>query len=75
MEKKEYSNGEVTVVWQPKLCIHSGICSRGLSEVFDPRRRPWIDTSQSHTDAIIEQIKKCPSGALSFYKNQSDIKE
>ena len=39
---KRYSNGEITVVWQPSLCVHSGICARGLPKVFDPRRRPWV---------------------------------
>jgi len=63
---KKYSNGEVTVVWRPGMCIHSAICFKGLSEVFDPRRRPWITLEQSTTDKIIEQIKKCPSGALSY---------
>ncbi|NJX14547.1 (4Fe-4S)-binding protein [Tamlana crocina] len=23
---KEYTNGEVTIVWNPEACIHSGIC-------------------------------------------------
>ena len=35
---KKYSNGEVTIVWKPDKCIHSGICFRGLGEVFDPRK-------------------------------------
>jgi len=64
--EKKYSNGEVTVVWRPGMCIHSAICFKGLSEVFDPRRRPWITLEQSTTEKIIEQIKKCPSGALSY---------
>ena len=61
-----YSNEEVTILWQPEVCIHSGICFKGLAEVFDPRRKPWIDISQAVTNAIIEQVKKCPSGALSI---------
>ncbi|MDB5275161.1 MAG: hypothetical protein JWR61_116 [Ferruginibacter sp.] len=61
-----YSNGEITILWQPSLCKHSGICFKGLPAVFDPRRRPWIDIRQSSTPIIIEQIKKCPSGALSI---------
>ena len=66
---KKYSNGEVTVVWKPNLCIHSAICFRGLSEVFDPRRRPWITPDKATSDKIVEQIKKCPSGALSYFMN------
>jgi uncharacterized Fe-S cluster protein YjdI len=63
-----YSNGEITVSWEPDTCIHSGICFRGLAGVFDPRRRPWIDMSQATTDQIMEQVKKCPSGALHVEK-------
>jgi uncharacterized Fe-S cluster protein YjdI len=67
-----YTNGEVTVVWKPEICRHTGICVRGLPGVFDSRRRPWIDTSQSDTFHIVEQIKKCPSGALSYIMNESN---
>ena len=61
-----YNNDEITVVWKPDMCIHSAICFNGLAGVFDPRRRPWIDLSQADTNSIIEQVKKCPSGALSI---------
>lgn len=63
---KKYSNGEVTIVWQSEKCIHSGICFRGLPEVFDPRRRPWITPENSSSEKIIQQVKRCPSGALSL---------
>ena len=66
---KKYSNGEVTIVWKPDLCIHSGICAKGLSEVFHPRELPWITPEKSTTEKIVEQVKKCPSGALSFFMN------
>ena len=62
----KYSRGGVTVVWQPDKCIHSAICARGLSEVFDPRRKPWIDRSKAAIEIIVEQVKKCPGGALSL---------
>lgn len=69
---KKYSNGEVTIVWKPAVCIHSTICwkaATGLPEVFDPSVRPWIKPENASTEQIIEQVKKCPSGALSFYLN------
>jgi uncharacterized Fe-S cluster protein YjdI len=67
---KKYTNGEVTIVWKPSECIHSGICFRGLGDVFAPQRRPWITPEKSTTDKIIDQVKKCPSGALSYYLNR-----
>lgn len=63
---KRYSNGEVTVVWQPSLCIHSAICARGLPQVFDPRRRPWVILDGHTTQQIVDQVEACPSGALSI---------
>ncbi len=68
---KEYTNGEVTVVWKPEACIHSRICFTGLPGVFNPRRRPWIDMSPGETERIIGQVKNCPSGALSYYINDA----
>lgn len=68
--KLEYTNGEITVVWQPGLCIHSGNCVKGLPGVFKPKERPWIKVHEASTDAIAEQVSRCPSGALSFYMNR-----
>ncbi len=52
-----YTNGEITIAWKPDLCIHSGICARGLSEVFDPRRKPWIETDKATSQQLIDQVK------------------
>jgi uncharacterized Fe-S cluster protein YjdI len=75
---KHYSNGEVTIVWKPALCIHSKICwqaATGLPEVFHPATRPWITPETSNTERIIEQVEKCPSGALSFFLNGNELNE
>ena len=65
-EKMEYSNGEIAIVWQPKLCIHAGVCVRTLPNVYHPNERPWIKPLNATTEEIIEQVKKCPSGALTY---------
>jgi uncharacterized Fe-S cluster protein YjdI len=69
---KRYKNDEITIVWQPQKCIHSGICFRGLPTVFDPRKRPWITIEGADSEVIMKQIEHCPSGALSFMKNQEN---
>jgi uncharacterized Fe-S cluster protein YjdI len=66
MERKEYSNGEVTIVWQPKLCIHSGVCVKTLPKVYNTKERPWIKPENAASQEIIDQVAKCPSGALSI---------
>ncbi len=64
--RKTYSTGELTIVWQPALCIHSEKCRHGLPGVFDPTRRPWIDAGAASAEEIIAQVGRCPSGALSI---------
>ncbi len=73
--KKEYSNGELTVVWRPQICIHSGICVKTLPDVYKPDEKPWIQVENASTDELKSQIKKCPSGALSYYMNNDEEKE
>lgn len=73
--KLEYTNGEVTIVWQPRLCKHTGICARGLPAVFQPKDRPWIKMFATDTAALIAQVEKCPSGALSFYMNADKLND
>lgn len=66
---KEYSNGQVTIVWKSGLCQHAAECVRNNPEVFKPREKPWINPEHSTTDQIIETVQKCPSGALTYYLN------
>lgn len=37
--KKEYTNGEVTIIWQPGLCQHAGICTKTLPNVYHPKKK------------------------------------
>jgi uncharacterized Fe-S cluster protein YjdI len=74
MEIKKYSNGEVTIVWEPKKCIHSAKCWKGedgLLSVFNPSEKPWIKPEGATTERIIKQINNCPSGALSYFMKEN----
>ena len=63
---RRYANDEIEVVWEPRLCIHSGNCSRRLNSVFNPEARPWVDVDGATPDEISETIVTCPTGALHF---------
>ena len=65
----KYTNGEITIVWKPATCIHSTICWKGLYKVFNPALRPWINMNGAETETIIDQVRQCPSGALSYFIN------
>jgi len=70
---KKYDNGEVTVVWKPDLCIHSARCVKGLPGVFNTAAKPWINVAGADTEAIINQVNQCPSGALSYIRNIKEV--
>lgn len=66
MTRKSYPAEEVTVSFDLRRCIHAGECVRGLPEVFDPGKRPWMQPENAGPDAITEVVLRCPSGALQF---------
>lgn len=68
--KKEYSNGEMAIVWRPGQCIHSGVCTRLLPNVYKPIERPWVKIENATTEELKAQIDRCPSGALTYYMNK-----
>lgn len=72
---KHYTNGEVTIVWKPGVCIHSEVCFHGLPAVFNPNQKPWINAEAATTEQIVSQVKQCPSGALSFFMNADVAKQ
>ena len=72
---KKYTNGEVTILWRPSLCIHSTLCFSALPKVFKPSLRPWITPEEATTAEIIKQVKRCPSKALDYFMNGEEEKK
>ncbi len=72
--EKTYSNGEITIIWKPGICIHSGKCVQGLREVFNVSARPWINIDGASSHRISKQVEQCPSGALSYVRNEKITK-
>ncbi len=72
VKAKEFSNEDIVVTYEPTKCTLCGICAKELSEVFSNSIIPWVNLENTNTDRIIEQIKKCPSGALEYYYKQKE---
>ena len=62
-----FSNCDITVTYEPCVCINAARCAKELSNVFRDSVIPWIDLDGASTKKIIKQIKKCPSGALKHH--------
>ncbi len=62
----DYKGKKITIHDDRGICSHAGFCTDGLPEVFRMGVEPWIDPDAEPAEKIIETIRKCPSGALSY---------
>jgi uncharacterized Fe-S cluster protein YjdI len=70
-----YETPQITVTFDPSLCIHSGNCVRGLPAVFDVGRSRWVRPEAATADQVAAQIARCPSGALKSYRPGETVPE
>ena len=68
---KKYKKEELTIVWEPKKCIHAAVCVKELPGVYDPNAKPWIKPENASVDQLKSQIDNCPSGALSYEQTET----
>lgn len=54
------------VTFEVAICRHAAECARGLPQVFDPAKRPWIQPEHASLEELETVIARCPSGALKF---------
>ncbi len=73
MEKKihSYESEEIKVNYDVKRCIHAAECVKGLPNVFDPQKKPWIEPNNASAIEVADVIEKCPTGALHYEMKRS----
>ncbi len=65
-KRRNYPGKEITVHDNRKICSHAAECVNNLSSVFKLGSRPWINPDASKMNDIIDVVRRCPSGALSY---------
>ena len=65
-----YETPEITVTFDPNICIHSGVCVRGLPAVFDVKRKRWVKPELASAAEVAAQVERCPSGALKWFRTE-----
>jgi uncharacterized Fe-S cluster protein YjdI len=63
---KAYTAPSITVFYDRARCRHYAECVRGLPQVFDVTRRPWIRADLADADTVAEVVRRCPTGALHY---------
>ena len=65
-----YVGDGVTIYDDRSRCAHAGHCTDNLASVFKLGTEPWIDPKGAAAQQIIDVIKMCPSGALSYTRSE-----
>lgn len=62
----DYVGKEITIHDNRSICAHAGRCTDGLPAVWRMKQEPWIDADGASKREIIDVVRSCPSGALSY---------
>lgn len=74
-QDRKYTGEDIDITFSLKRCIHAENCVNRLSEVFDVKKRPWINPDGTSADRAAEVIASCPSGALHFERKDGGAAE
>jgi uncharacterized Fe-S cluster protein YjdI len=67
---KAYEGRRITIYFDAERCRHFAECVRGLPQVFDVQRRPWILPDAAEVEELAQVIRRCPSGALHYVSEE-----
>ena len=74
-EKTLYPGKAIEVTWDGRLCIHVGECGYSEGDLFIGGRDPWCKPDLVSTDDVVDVIKRCPTGALTFTRRDGGEEE
>jgi CDGSH-type Zn-finger protein/truncated hemoglobin YjbI len=65
-KRETYEGQQIEIFDNRGICAHSGFCTDRLASVFHVGKEPFITPSGGRLDEIIQAVRACPSGALSY---------
>ena len=64
--RENYTGKEIVIHDNRGICSHAGYCTSRLPSVWKMGVEPWIDPDGDTAEKMINQVRMCPSGALSY---------
>jgi CDGSH-type Zn-finger protein len=77
-KRKDFVGKKIIVHDNRRICSHAAECVNTLPSVFKLNSKPWIEPDAAEVNEIVDTVRKCPSGALSYsidgveYRDQND---
>jgi CDGSH-type Zn-finger protein/uncharacterized Fe-S cluster protein YjdI len=68
-EVHDFPGSQADVQWDGRLCIHIGECGRANNDLFVGGRKPWCKPDEVSPDEVADVVSRCPTGALTFTRN------
>ena len=65
-KRDDYKGQQIEIFDNRGICAHSGFCTDRLASVFHIGQEPFVTPSGGRMDEIIQSVRACPSGALSY---------
>jgi len=63
---QDYEAPGITVHFNRSICSGAAQCVRNLPAVFRNASEDWIHPGEASVSEVIDTVRKCPSGALTF---------
>ena len=73
--RKDYVGRNIIIHDNRSICNHAAECVENLASVFRLKERPWIRPDGGSVQDIIDTVKKCPSGALSYSIGETEYRD
>jgi CDGSH-type Zn-finger protein/uncharacterized Fe-S cluster protein YjdI len=70
-----FDGEKLDVLWDSRLCIHVGECTRAREELFVSGRKPWCEPDRGDADNVAEVVQRCPTGALVYERKDGGAGE
>lgn len=70
---RDFAAPEITVHFNRAICSGAGECVRGLPAVFVSGVEDWIRPDQARVAEVVEVVRRCPSGALTYTVNGEHV--
>lgn len=70
-----FEGDDVDVTWDERLCIHVGECTRATEGIFGGGKQPWARPYDAKPNDVAEIVRRCPTGALTFQRNDDGMEE
>jgi len=65
-KRDAYDGQQIRIFDNRGICAHSGFCTDRLASVFHVGQEPFVTPSGARLDEIVQAVRACPSGALSY---------